>query len=287
MSAWAVTRRHATRAVERATAGRRALPDYVIIGAAKCGTTSLFRYLHAHPGIQASAVKEVHFVDSERNFARGERWYRSWFPAERELVREGRAQGIDRALSGEATPNYLAHPDAPVRLHSVVPDARLIVLLRNPVDRAWSQYRWRRRHGDEPLSFADAVAAEPERLPAGFAMMREPAARTRFLQASYLTRGRYAEQLRLWLDHYDRAQVLLLRSEDLFDDPAAVYHRTCAFLGLAPGGSPDLAARNTGDEVEEMDPALRRRLEDQFAEPNRELAELTDGVISWPRRLAT
>src|SRR3954447_18864580 len=100
--------RRALRAERLATAGRRGLPDFVIIGAPKCGTTSLFTYLAAHPLVLPSTTKEVHFVDRERNFARGERWYRSWFPRRSALVKAGAAHGSDRAVCGEATPNYLA-----------------------------------------------------------------------------------------------------------------------------------------------------------------------------------
>ena len=274
--------RRAGRAARMATAKGRALPDFVIIGAPKCGTTSLFSYLCSHPLVLRSTTKEVHYVDRERNLARGDRWYRAWFPPVATLERVGREYGADRAICGEATPNYLTHPDAASRLHDVVPDARLIVLLREPGDRAWSQFRWSKRWGTEPLDFLDALAAEPERLPGGFAMMRNREGRDRFIPASYLTRGRYAEQLEWWFDAYPRDQLLLLRSEDLFADPSAVYRRACEFLGLPDLGEPRFPIENEGSGDHVFDPTARQVLDDYFAEPNRRLAELTAGAITWP-----
>jgi len=274
--------RRAKRAARLATANGRALPDFVIVGAPKCGTTSLFTYLASHPLVMRSSIKEVHFVDRERNFARGERWYRAWFPPVATLERVGREHGRDRAICGEATPNYLAHPDGAARLHSVVPDARLIVLLREPGARAWSQFRWSKRWNIEPLDFVDALEAEPERLPARFEMMRDRETREWFTTASYATRGCYAEQLASWFAVYPRDQILVLRSEDLFGDPAATYRRACAFLGLPELGSPDFAVTNEGTGQSEIDPEARRWLDAYFVEPNRRLAELTDGAITWP-----
>jgi hypothetical protein len=274
--------RRAKRAARSATASGRALADFVIVGAPKCGTTSLFTYLASHPLVMRSSVKEVHFVDRERNFARGERWYRAWFPSVSALEKVGRDHGVERAICGEATPNYLAHPGAAARLHTVVPDARLIVMMREPGSRAFRQFRWSKRWNSEPLEFLGALQAEPERLPTGFEMMRSRETREWFTTASYATRGRYAEQLAPWLEVYPRDQILLLRSEDLFADPAATYRRTCEFLGLPDLGTPDFPVTNVGIGMSEIDPEASEWLDGYFAEPNRRLAELTDGAITWP-----
>ena len=232
----------ATRLGRRATASWRAVPDFVVAGAAKCGTTSLYRYLVDHPLVLPAQIKEVHFVDRQHNFDKGEAWYRSWFPTRAALRSAADAHHAERAICGESTPNYLAHPEAAARLHAVVPDGRVILLLREPVDRAWSQYRWQQRWGGETLSFADAVRAEADRTGDGFAMMgADRQTRNRFITHGYLARSRYADQLEWWFDAFPREQLLVLRSEDLFADPAATLERTCAFLGLParrPGGLP-------------------------------------------------
>jgi hypothetical protein len=295
----------ASRLARRATASWRARPDFVIAGAAKCGTTSLYRYLTEHPLVMGAQIKEVHFVDRQHNFERGVAWYRSWFPTHRALrsaaehhrgggLRAGHpADGpvIDRAICGEATPNYLAHPEAAARLRAVVPAARIVVLLREPVDRAWSQYRWQCRFGGETLPFGEAVRTEADRLGDGYAMMgADRATRNRFISHGYLARSRYADQLEWWLDAFPPEQVLVLRSEDLFGDPAATLGRTCAFLGLPAVELDHYATENEGtgdrDASAAVDDELRAWLDERFAEPNARLAALTAGLpggpVTWP-----
>ena len=129
----------------------RVLPQAVILGAQKSGTSSLHYYLVQHPGVVAPLRKEVHYFDL--NLARGEAWYRAHF-------------GLDGepGVSIDSSPYYLYHPVVPARLHALLPGARLIVLLRDPVRRAYSHYWHERDKGRESLAFEDAVAAEAERL---------------------------------------------------------------------------------------------------------------------------
>ena len=131
----------AVRAWQQATARWRPLPDFVIFGASKAGTTSMYDYLGAHPLVVPCRAKELHFADRLHNAARGAKWYRSWFPLRATLARVGRAGGVSRARCGEATPSYLAMGGSARRLHGVAPDVRLVALLREPGERAWSHYR--------------------------------------------------------------------------------------------------------------------------------------------------
>ena len=134
-----------------------AMPDFLIIGTQRGGTTSLYNYLLARPQIAAATRKEVHFFDN--NFHRGIPWYRAHFPS---LIQGDMAETIrgQRFITGEASPYYLFHPHAPARAALVVPKAKLIVLLRNPVDRAYSHYCRMVKKGRETLSFEDALAQE-------------------------------------------------------------------------------------------------------------------------------
>jgi hypothetical protein len=275
---------YARRLYRRATSRQRALPDFVIVGAPRCGTTSLFNYLIQHPLCVPPALKELNFVHSDHNFGRGASWYRSWFPRVRELEAVGQAHGRARAITGEGTPNYLAHPEAPTRLRSVVPDAKLLVLLRNPADRAWSHYRWRgQRGGGDPLSFADALAAEPERLPDGFAMMADPQRQKWFIDHSYATRGRYADQLQWWYATFPTDQILVLRSEDLYATPAEVFARVCDYLDLPPVDVEVPFSQHTrAVDAGPADPEARAWLADYFGEPNARLLEMTGGAVGWP-----
>lgn len=245
-------------------------PDFVIIGTQRGGTTSLHAYLRGHPQIETPAKKEIHFLTDR--FERGQDWYIGQFPA---VVPVG-------TLVGEATPYALFHPRAPQRLFDVAPDARIIVLLRNPVDRAYSHYLHERARGHESLGFEDAIAAEPERLlglDAGLATGEILTSDTH-KRASYLARGRYARQLERWLAIFRREQMLILRSEDLYADPAATTHRVTDFLGLPPLRSDAFSAHNATSGPP-MNARTRELLLREFAADNARLAALLDWQPVW------
>jgi len=261
-----------------ATTRLRALPDFLIIGAQKAGTTALFSYLRRHPTILGPWWKEVSFFD--RHFARGPHWYRGQFPtrAHRRLVnRRHHAE----ALAGEASPGYLFHPDAPKRAAALLPRARLIALLRNPIDRALSHYHHEVALGREPLSFEAAIAQEPERMRGELERMRDP---TYFSHAwwnfTYLARGDYAPQLDRWLAVFPREQLLVLATDELLAQPASTYARVLEFLGAPPYELDSYPLVFERDYLE-MDPATRRRLADVFAESNRRLYELLGRDFGW------
>ena len=173
------------------TRNARALPDFLLIGGQRCGSTSLYTTLCGHPQVLAGAHKEPHFFDN--NHLRGEHFYRRLFPLRAHL----RAR---RAITGEATTHYLSHPAVPGRVAAMLPDVRLIAILRDPVERAYSHYQLAHRNGREPLSFEQALAAEPERLAGEEArLLSDPAYRGEaYGVQSYRTRGLYLEQLERW-----------------------------------------------------------------------------------------
>jgi hypothetical protein len=247
----------------------RALPDAMIIGAMKSGTSSLHYYLTQHPQVIAPLRKEVHYFDL--NFGRGEAWYRANF---------GRAgQG---GLNLDSSPYYLFHPQVPQRAHALVPDARLIVLLRDPVRRAYSHYWHERDKGREPLSFEDAIAAEPDRISRDHErLVRGEIERSEAHQYfSYLARGRYAEQLERWLRVYPREQLLVLRFEDLAQEPLPVLYGALRFTGLPPMDAAKLEPRNTR-KYPPLDAATAERLRDDFAPHNAALEVLLGERMRW------
>ena len=141
----------------------RLLPDFLIIGTQRGGTTSLYNYLVEHPGIGAASIKEVHFFDTP-HFKQGLAWYRGHFPSafQRYYVERSLKHGF---VTGEASPYYLFHPHAPKRVAGLMPQMKLIVMLRNPVDRAYSHYHHEVAGGHEKLAtFEEAIACEDERL---------------------------------------------------------------------------------------------------------------------------
>ena len=258
-----------------ATASLRALPDFIIIGAQKAGTTSLYAYLSAHPQVRPGLFKEAHFFDLR--FDLGERWYRSVFPLRARLNRA-------HAITGEASPYYLFHPLAAERAASVVPHARLIVLLRDPVERAWSHYRHEVAAGHEQLSFLAALEAESRRLAGAEEAVRtgtSPELAENHRRFGYVARGRYADQLERWFSVFGRDQVLVLRAEDLFGDPAETWRRTQEFLGLRHALHEDFAAHNAQPSVN-FPAGARELLDEAFRKPNEDLAALLGPEFTWP-----
>lgn len=253
----------------RLTARRRPLPDFLVIGAQKAGTTALYAYLRWHPGIAGPSWKEVSFFD--RHWWRGEAWYRGQFP-----LRAG------ERLVGEASPSYLFHPLAPERARSLVPGAKLVALLRDPVDRAYSQYQHEVALGREALSFEDALAAEDERLVGEVErLIADPRAFSRaWWDHTYTARGRYAEQLERWLEAFPSEQLLVVRTEDLGERPAETYASILAFLGAAPHQLPDYP-RVFDRDYEPMRAETRAALAATFAEPNRRLEALLGRELGW------
>lgn len=249
----------------------RALPDAMIVGAMKCGTSSLHNYLTQHPGVVAPLRKEIHFFDSHH--ARGEGWYRANF---------GRAG--EAGLNLDSSPYYLFHPCAAARARALVPEARIIVLLRDPVRRAYSHYWHERNKRRECLSFEEAIAAEPARLgDAEGRLERGEASHDRAHQHySYLARGRYAGQIRRWLQHYPRERMLVLRFEDLAADPLAVLDRTLVFLGLPtmPRERLRLEPRNAR-RYPPMAEATAVRLRAYFEPFNADLEALLGQRMGW------
>jgi hypothetical protein len=260
-------------AYRQATSKGRSLPDFLIIGAQKAGTTSLYRYLREHPDLLVEpGVGEIHFFDN--HWDRGESFYRSHFPRtakiEAQQARTGR-----RVLTGEKTPYYLYHPLSPARAAATVPNAKLIVLLRNPAERAASQHKMNFNMGLEPLSFADAIEAEPRRIDDLFQAISEgvaPSGGGPVALYSYAARGRYVEQLDRWLAHYPRNRMLLLRSEDLLIEPDQTYASVLDFLGLAEHTA-EFVRHNAARKPYNVERAVRARLDELFTEPNRHLEE--------------
>jgi hypothetical protein len=256
--------------VRRATAGRRPDPDFLIIGAQKAGTTSLHAYLAAHPEVSASTVKEVHYFDL--SYHRGRAWYRAHFKP----LRPG------QTLAGETSPYYLYHPLVPGRVAADLPAAKLIAVLRDPVDRAFSHHNHEVTLGFEQLSFEAALECEGKRL-AGERerLMADPRLNSFAHQHhSYLDRGRYAEQLENWYAVTDTDRVLVLSSEELFEEPAATLARAQEFLELEPHLPADLSARN-GRSYSPLPPGLRTRLAEGFGASNEALFRLLDRDLGW------
>jgi hypothetical protein len=263
------------------TSPLRPLPDFLIIGAQKSGTTSLYDYMTQHPRVLTARRKELHFFDV--HYERGERFYRSLF---RPSIGIAAPRLRGSCVRGEASPYYLYHPLIPARVASMLPSVKLIVLLRDPIARALSNYYHAVALGFEPLPLAEALESEPERisgLEGRIAADRGFRVRgSNHGHYSYLTRGRYAEQLERWFAHFPREQFLILDADQFFEDPRAGTCAALEFVGLDGDIEGDFRPRNARS-YRDMDPGLRARLEEYYEEPNRRLVQLLGRGFSWTR----
>jgi hypothetical protein len=257
------------------TSPARGLADFCIIGAQRCGTTSLYNYLAEHPGVAPAFVKETHFFDT--HYAKGLLWYRAYFP----FVQNPESK-IQNPISGESTPYYLFYPHAPERLRRAIPGARLIVLLRNPVDRAFSHYHHEVSMGAEKASFEEALIREQAVLPGEATRVQQDGRYRSFAHNhySYLARGIYVDQLQRWAAAFPRAQILILKSEDLGLDPGSTLRRVTQFLGL-PDWTPGRYPKYNLARYSDMDPATRQRLTGHFAPHNQRLYEFLGQDLGW------
>lgn len=257
----------------------RLLPDFIIIGAQRAGTTSLFNYLAQHPNIYPSFPKEVHYFSN--NYQKGLTWYRSHFPLiwHRQYVA---CQYENCYVTGEATPFYLSHPLAPRRLKGVLPDIRLIVLLRNPIDRAYSHYHHEVKMGFENLSFEEAIQQEPVRLGRELDKMSidEEYRSFNYQHYSYISRGIYVDQLIAWFQNFNQEQFLILKSEDFYNNPQRYCHQVARFLGLS-GWKWERFDQFNSSRYEVMNKATREQLSQYYRTYNNKLYEYLSIDFGW------
>ena len=266
----------------------RMLPDFLIAGVAKCGTTSLYDWICEHPHVVRPTTagrprKELLFFDY--NHYRGLDWYRRHFPLEAERDTFEREHGRP-FLTGEATASYLTGHWVPGRVRKAIPEVKLIVSLRNPVDRAYSAFQMSRRERlEECESFEAALALEDERLAGELERVRRnprynPPLPPPLGYWSYLHRSRYADHVARWLEFFPRDQLLFLEFEQLAADPQGTLDQVHAFLGLSPYRNQDLPTLNAASYAG-MDPRTREVLVDYFRPYNQRLRELTGVEFGW------
>lgn len=212
-----------------ATAAHRELPQFLIICASRSGNFALYRHLVSHPQVKAALDREVEFFSN--CYLRGADWYRAHFPLKitsRLLGRRG------KVITGESSPFYLPHPRAAERICKMLPDVKLIVLLREPVARAYSHYIHEKNNGHESLTFETALAAEDKRISGEMERMREDPAYQSipYCRHAYVHLGEYSAQLEPYLRHFSRDRMLVIRSEDMFADPQTTFNHITRFLGL-------------------------------------------------------
>jgi len=240
----------------------RVKPSFLIVGTQKGGTTSLYDYLIQHPEIIPVERKEIHFFDS--NFDKGLPWYLSFFPE--------KIEGQVRPNCGEASPSYLFIEEIPQRVKGLFPDIKIIILLRNPVDRAISHFSMEKYRKLENLDFKTAIEKEQER------MQENIRHRIRY---SYLEQGLYHKHIKNWLKHFDENQLLFIKSEDFFDNPKEATSRAFKLLGLENYDNIQYKPLNKGKYKHEVSPETVEYLKEFFWKPNIELARMLGEKYNW------
>lgn len=276
--------RNGLRVFGQATASLRADPDYLVIGTKRGGTTSMAKWLLEHPDVAPlfparETRKGTYYFDV--NYNRGSAWYKSHFPTKSSLAAQAKKKGRP-VVVGEATPYYLHSPNAAERAFAAAPNAKIIALIRNPIDRAFSHWTERTRNEVETLSFLDALKAEPDRLAGEEAAMLSNPDYVSFAHQhfSYIDQGRYARGLKRWMDAYPANQVLVIRSEDMYEDPSRIFAQTLDFLGLESYEPKAFSAWNMKPK-DPVAPEATRLLTDALSTDIAEVEALLGREMNW------
>lgn len=265
----------------RTTGAWHMRPDYLVIGAQRAGTTTLYKHLVKHPSVGPALTKEVHFFD--KNFGRGFPWYAAHFPTVLYERLAKRPAGWP-LVTGEATPYYLFHPHAPHRVAECLPTVKLVVMLRDPANRAYSHYQHEVARGDETLSFEEAIDKEQERVEGELDKMLADPTYNSFVHQhyTYLSRGIYVDQLEVWRSLFPESQMHVISSEEFFSEPERVLTGLLDFLGL-PRWLPPSFKRHNSYRYSKLDDNTRARLAEYYAEPNQRLYEYLGVDYGWCR----
>ncbi|MGH1403787.1 MAG: sulfotransferase family protein [Alphaproteobacteria bacterium] len=256
-----------------ATSCLRKLPDVLIIGTEKGGTDTLYAQLAQHPQFTAPLNSSLHYF--EENWHKNALWYRAHFPL--------RFQEKNQ-ITGEKSTFYIYDPRAAERIKKLMPDVKIIALLRDPCDRAISHYFHYKNRGFEDLDIEEAFAKEEERITPLLDNMSETSLYRPghpLKVYSYKSRGYYAQQIEQYFKHFDKEQIYIAKSEDYFADPLTTLKEIFAFLNIDPNFRPDdLSPRNTGRKREIPD-VLYNNLKEHFKPHNAELSKLLGKNFTW------
>ena len=254
------------------TAKSRVLPDFLIIGAVRSGTTSLYYDICQHPSVKKAAYDEIGFFDD--NYHLGEDWYRSLFPTKKKMHEV--KQNTGNAITGEDTPFYIWNEIACKRIAEVLPNVKLIAILRNPVDRAYSNYFLGVRHGNETKNFDHVIMKDIEFLDSKIKMEFKNSD----YKKSHIAKGFYAKQLKKWFEHFEKKQIFITTTEELDNNPDIVLEQIFKFLEL-PNFSIKEIKRHKKSKYPKMNEDVRKKLLNYFEPYNEELFELINQRFDW------
>jgi hypothetical protein len=266
------------RGIKYLTASSRVLPDFFVIGVVRSGTTSLFHYLGQHPCIESSEYDEIGYFDD--NYHLGINWYKSLFTTK--SIKEKIVKENGKFLTYDVTPFYIYNPLVIRRILKDFPDAKLIVNLRNPIDRAYSNYIVALQDGDTNLSFEDFIQPEIELIKNPKIDLHDESFLVDTYYEKILARGLYAEQLKMWYKHFPKKQILVVSSEELARETNDSLRKIFKFLELPDIKIRDISRKNKR-EYPEMKNETREVLIEFFKPYNKELSNLLEREFNWDR----
>ncbi len=254
------------------------LPDFLIIGAAKSGTSSLYEYLNNHPSILPCVVKEPNYFTAYYN--RGLAWYKSCFPfkAKRVFCPER------KFLTGEATSRYYWYPFAAERVKQILPTCKIIILLRNPVERSYSHYKMQYKNGIVTQTFEQQILDEPKRLEGEWEKMLNDKNyfSSEFNSYGYLTKSLYINYIKKWFELFLKRQILVIKSEDFFSNPEKITNQTLEFLELSPLKLKKYEIMRKGLD-DKLNSETRKQLIEYFKPYNQKLYDFLDHDFEWDK----
>tara|TARA_B100000953_G_scaffold299610_1_gene300054 strand:+ start:825 stop:1715 length:891 start_codon:yes stop_codon:yes gene_type:complete len=265
------------------TSRLRQLPDFIIIGAGRAGTTALYSYLIQHPLIAAAltdnneSVADLHFF--EYMISNNIQWYRSHFP----ILFSKSNKHKNSFITGEYTSTYMYHPDVPKRIFNLLPKIKLIVILRNPIDKAYSTYQQQFRFGEYTTSFEDTINAEFRRIDLNKDFPELNSNNydfENFVAQNIIRHGVYADYLETWLKIFDRKQILILNSDDLKKSTKETLRRVFNFLNVSNYDIKDTSQVNVG-KYPTINKITRKKLIEFFKPHNQRLNKLLDTEFDW------
>ena len=273
--------------VNRPTVSGRMLPTFLIAGAARCGTTSMFDTLRKHPAIGHPFLpwtKEVHFFDNK--YGRGLAWYQSHFPLKARMQRAARTAGANAPQAFESGVGYMFHPLAPGRIKRDLPDVKLLVMLRDPVERAFSAHAYSVAAGCETETFERALELEEERLAGEVErIVADPAYHSlSHRHHSYRIRGQYIEQLERLEQMFGRDRIHVVDSGDFWTDPVPSYKGVLDFLDLPDVGNPDFRQRNSRPRPAPTPDSVRAALREHYRPYDERLTAWLGWEPTWCRQ---
>jgi len=259
------------------SSGFRVLPNFIVIGVGRGATTTLHHNLSKNPCLHSAAYDEAGFFDD--NFHLGESWYRSLFPTK--FTKNKIIKNYNHFLSYEVTPSYIRKPWVARRIKKLLPNVKLIAILRNPVDRAYSHYNMGVNESNDKRSFEEVIKTDLKLLERSNESKSDSDTYFKtIVEKSYLARGFYAEQLKFWFKLFDKKQIHITTTENLATNPNETFNEIFNFLDIANFKISNLENKRKGN-YSPLDKDIKLQLTSFFKPYNEELYKLIGKNFNW------